>query len=181
MNKSWLPNILTFFRFALAIVVVVLMHVGEQIYFEIACWGVVLAGLTDFLDGMFARKYKLESNFGKFLDPLADKVFVFAALVMLVWLHRIEPVLVIVIMSREVLITGIRAIAGSQGIVIPAGMTGKIKTTFQMIGIGALILYEEYFWLDAHIVGTICIWVSLYFSLVSAYDYVENYVKLRST
>ena len=84
------------------------------------------------------------------------------------------------IISREVLITGIRAIAGSQGIVIPAGMTGKIKTTFQMIGIGALILHEEYFWLDAHIVGTICIWISLYFSLVSAYDYVENYVKLRS-
>jgi len=70
MNKSWLPNILTFFRFALAIVVVVLIHVGEQIYFEIACWGVVLAGLTDFLDGMFARKYKLESNFGKFLGKV---------------------------------------------------------------------------------------------------------------
>ena len=178
--KLWLPNILTFLRFALALVVVIFLHLKDQVYFEIACWLVILAGLTDFLDGMFARKYKLESNFGKFLDPLADKVFVFGVLVMLVWLRRIEPVLVIVIISREVLITGIRAIAGSQGIVIPAGMTGKIKTTFQMIGIGALILHEEYFWLDAHIVGTICIWISLYFSLVSAYDYVENYVKLRS-
>ncbi len=179
MTKEVLPNFLTALRFLLTLVIVVLMHFKNQINFEIACWAVVAAGATDILDGIFARRYRVESKVGKFLDPLADKILVISTLIMLVWLGRIAPILVILVIGREVIITGVRAMAATGGLVIAAGTQGKIKTTLQMVGIGALILDGNYFGLDAHIVGTVCIWASLYFSLVSGWEYTREYLKLR--
>ncbi|MBI2027267.1 MAG: CDP-diacylglycerol--glycerol-3-phosphate 3-phosphatidyltransferase [Deltaproteobacteria bacterium] len=179
MNKKNVPNILTFLRFALAIFVVILLHFENQIFMELACIGVILAGASDIFDGVMARRYRVESDLGRFMDPIADKFLIVGALVMLVWWNRLIPVLAILLILREILITGVRAIAGSQGIVISAGAFGKIKTTLQMIGIGALILHDVYFGINAHLLGSISLWASLFFSLTSGYDYIRNYLKVR--
>lgn len=170
---------LTLLRLFLSLVVMVFLRNDEQIHYEIACSIVILAGITDYLDGFFARRYHVVSALGKFLDPLVDKIFVLTALIMLVWLHRIAPEIVILLIAREVLVTGIRAIASSEGLVIAAGRSGKIKTVLQMVGVGALILDDIYFGLDTHIVGIVCIGISLYFSIISAIEYISAYLQVR--
>ena len=179
MNKKNLPNILTFLRFALAVIVVILLHFDGEIYREIACIAVILAGISDAFDGIMARRYRVESDLGRFMDPIADKFLIVGSLIMLVWWNQLVQILAIVLILREILITGVRAIAGSQGIVISAGALGKIKTTLQMIGIGALSLHETYFGLNAHLIGSLSLWASLFFSLTSGCDYIRNYLKVR--
>jgi len=181
MNVKNIPNILTFLRFFLALLIMVFLRSDERIHYEIACFIVILAGATDYLDGVFARRYHVVSSLGKFLDPLADKIFVLTALIMLVWLHRIAPEIAILLIAREVLVTGVRAIAVTQGLVIAAGRGGKIKTVFQMIGVGALILDDIYFGLDTHIVGIFCIGLSLYFSIISAIEYIAQVTFLKTS
>lgn len=140
------PNLLTLIRLLLVPVFVVLMYSREEmaIYYAVAVF--VVASLTDFLDGWIARKYHVTSDFGKLFDPIADKVLVMAALVMLVaerneFGHAWVPAwMVILVIAREFWVTGLRALAGSKGIVIPAGSSGKIKSVLQMIAIVALLL-----------------------------------------
>lgn len=100
----------------------------------------ILAALTDMLDGHIARKYNLVTNFGKLMDPLADKLLVMSALLCLVQVGDVAGWMVIVILGREFIITGMRQVAAAQGIVIAAGTTGKIKTITQMIAIPLLLL-----------------------------------------
>ena len=137
----------------------------------------VLASITDALDGHIARKHNLVTNFGKFMDPLADKLLVSAALICLV--GRIPAWVVVVIISRELIISGFRTIAADNGIVIAASMWGKVKTVFQMIMIIWLILdlnwfVEEYI-IDVpiyDIIGNILVVVSLVLTVVSMIDYI---------
>ena len=128
----------------------------------------ILASLTDFLDGHIARKYNLVTNFGKFMDPLADKLLVCSALICLVDMNRIASWMVIVIIAREFIISGFRLIASDNGVVIAASYWGKFKTTFQMIMICLLIADIA----AISIVTLIVTWIAVILTVVSLIDYL---------
>ena len=149
-----LPNKLTVFRMILILPFVLLLLGGyhEWGWFTAVFGGVmeytdymalavfIIASLTDMLDGKIARKYNLITNFGKFMDPLADKLLVCSAMICLVEMRRLAAWIVIVIISREFIISGFRLVAADKGVVIAAGYWGKLKTVFQMVMICLLIL-----------------------------------------
>lgn len=128
----------------------------------------IIASLTDMLDGKIARKYNLVTNFGKFMDPLADKLLVCAALICLIELDRVPAWIVIIIISREFIISGFRLIAADNRVVIAANYWGKFKTTFQMIMVCLMIVN-----LDALTVLTqIVMWIALALTVISLVDYI---------
>lgn len=171
-----LPNKLTIFRILCIPVFVVLMLVNTIPYNNYIAVGVfIIASLTDMLDGKIARKYNLVTNFGKFMDPLADKLLVSAALICLCG-SKIPVWIVIIIISRELFISGFRTLAADQGIVLAAGWWGKFKTTFQMIMIIVLILDIPLKAFD--IIGWILIWISLALTIISVIDYVAKNIQV---
>ena len=129
----------------------------------------VAASLTDLLDGYLARKHNLVTNFGKFMDPLADKLLVCSALICLVELERIPSWVVIIIISREFIISGFRLVASDNGVVIAASYWGKFKTVFQMLMICLMILDLKDF--GALLTGA-CMWIALILTVVSLLDYL---------
>jgi CDP-diacylglycerol--glycerol-3-phosphate 3-phosphatidyltransferase len=138
-----LPNKLTFVRIILTVPFIYFLqesNTGGFVYRIIAFLIFVIASLTDFFDGYIARKYNMVSDFGKIMDPLADKILVISALVIFVKLNYIPPWMSIVVIAREFLISGIRMLAAANGEVIAAGKLGKYKTTSQMIVILLLML-----------------------------------------
>jgi CDP-diacylglycerol--glycerol-3-phosphate 3-phosphatidyltransferase len=138
----------------------------------------IVASLTDLLDGKIARKYNLVTNFGKFMDPLADKLLVCSALICLVALARIPAWIVIVIIAREFIISGFRLIASDNGVVIAASYWGKFKTTFQMVMICLMIADIE----AISILTDIVMWVALILTVVSLVDYlVKNKDVMKDT
>ena len=136
----------------------------------------VVASLTDLIDGKIARARNLVTNFGKFMDPLADKLLVCSALICLIELRRISAWMVIVIIAREFIISGFRLIAADKGVVIAASYWGKFKTTFQMVGVCMLILN-----IDAlRIVTCVVVWIAVILTVVSLVDYlVKNKEVMR--
>ncbi len=129
----------------------------------------IAASLTDLLDGKIARKYNLVTNFGKFMDPLADKLLVCAALICLVSEELLPAWMVIIIISREFIISGFRLVASDNGLVIAASYWGKFKTTFQMLMIIVLLLdFGGIF----DLIGQILIWAALILTVVSLVDYL---------
>ena len=128
----------------------------------------IVASLTDLLDGKIARKYNLVTTFGKFMDPLADKLLVSAAMIALIELKRIPAWVVIVIISREFIISGFRLIAAQKNVVIAAGYIGKFKTTFQMIMICLMIADIEEIRVATHVV----MYVALALTIISLMDYL---------
>ena len=134
----------------------------------------IIASLTDMLDGKIARKYNLVTNFGKFMDPLADKLLVCSALICLIELEQIPAWMVIVIISREFIISGFRLVASDNGVVIAASYWGKFKTTFQMIAVILMILD-----IDAlSLLTTAMIWIALILTVVSLVDYIAKNHKI---
>ncbi|KKC29701.1 phosphatidylglycerophosphate synthase [Caldanaerobacter subterraneus subsp. pacificus DSM 12653] len=131
-----------------------------------------IGALTDKLDGYIARKYKQITNFGKFMDPLVDKIMVTSALIALVQMGRIESWIVIVIIAREFLITGIRTVAADKGIVIAASNYGKYKTTSQMIAVIALMLNNYPFSLVNFPFDKIMVYIALILTIYSGVDYI---------
>ena len=129
----------------------------------------IVASLTDLLDGKIARKYGLVTNFGKFMDPLADKLLVCAALICLVSCGMLSAWMVIIIISREFIISGFRLVASDNGVVIAANYWGKFKTTFQMLMIIVLLLDLGGVF---DMIGQILTWVALILTVVSLVDYV---------
>lgn len=182
-----LPNLLTLLRIVLIPVMAVLLEFDtDHPPFEadfmfryspgrIAAMVIVFAGVTDLLDGWLARKWKIETLLGKFLDPLADKLVLLVGLIMLMRLDRVEAWLVMVLLSREFLITGLRAVAVGEGMVIAAGQSGKWKLTFQMVGLGLLMWYGNAFGFSAFEVGTIILYVALVVSLWSGFTYLRDF------
>lgn len=141
-----LPNKLTFIRLVLAVPFIYFLQesdMGGLTYRLIAFILFVIASLTDFFDGYLARKYNLVTDFGKLMDPLADKILVISALVLFVELRYIPAWMSIIVIAREFLISGIRMLAAAKGEVIPAGKLGKYKTTSQMIVILIMILVGD--------------------------------------
>ena len=167
-----LPNKLTIFRVILIpfFVVFLLLDPSNQTYRYIADAIFIIASLTDTLDGKIARKYNLVTNFGKFMDPLADKLLVSAAMICLIATGQLAAWIVIVIISREFIISGFRLIASDNGIVIAASYWGKFKTVFQMLMIIALIANIQMPFFT--VLGTILIYVALVLTIVSLIDYI---------
>lgn len=167
-----LPNKLTTFRVILIPFFVFFLLAP---YFEgygnyIALVIFIVASLTDFLDGKIARKYNLVTDFGKFMDPLADKLLVCSALICLIQLGQLPAWMVIIIVSREFIISGFRLVAAEQGIVIAASYWGKFKTTFQMIAVVLMILNFE----ALSAVTLICTWAALILTIISLVDYIAK-------
>jgi CDP-diacylglycerol--glycerol-3-phosphate 3-phosphatidyltransferase len=181
-----LPNAITLTRIALIPVFLWFTYFESRVDSFIAAALFAATGATDFLDGWVARRKNLVTVIGKFLDPLADKLIVMAALVMLVHLGRVAAWVVIVIMAREFIVTGLRTIAMSEGIVIAAGQEGKHKTALQVVGITFLLLHYTYpidaiffsFDLDANRVGTWILYISLVFSVWSAVSYFASFIRV---
>ena len=132
----------------------------------------IAATITDNLDGQIARRHHLVTNFGKFMDPLADKLLVSSALICLVALNKIPAWVVIVIIAREFIISGFRLVAADNGVVIAASYWGKFKTAFQMVTVIVLILNipGEVF----AVIGTVLIYISLVLTVISLIDYIAK-------
>ena len=180
-----LPNAITLTRIAAIPVFLWFTYYESRVDSFIAAVLYAVTGATDFLDGWVARRRNLVTVIGKFLDPLADKLIVMAALVMLVHLGRVAAWVCIVVLAREFIVTGLRTIAMSEGIVIAAGQEGKHKTAFQVAGITFLLLHYTYpidavlfsFYLDANRVGTWLVYVSIFFSVWSAVSYFVGFIR----
>lgn len=174
-----LPNKLTMFRVILIPFFVVFLLVDITFVDKwIALAIFIVASLTDLLDGKIARKYNLVTNFGKFMDPLADKLLVCSALICLVELSRVPAWMVIVIIAREFIISGFRLVASDNGVVIAASYWGKFKTTFQIIMICLMIADLE----ALQLVTVIVTWVAVILTVVSLVDYlVKNKDVMKDT
>ena len=136
-----------------------------------------IASLTDFLDGYFARRSGDITKFGIIFDPIADKFLVISALIVLVDMERLPAWIAITIIGREFLVTGLRVVALSKDIIIPAEIGGKIKTTIQIIAILCLILKRSLFDIDLYDIGVILIWVALMLSIISGIQYTISFGK----
>ena len=165
-----LPNKLTVLRVIMVpfFVFFMLTDVGGAANKWIALAIFVIASLTDMLDGKIARKYNLVTNFGKFMDPLADKLLVCSAMICLVELDKLPAWMVIIIIAREFIISGFRLVASDNGIVIAASWWGKSKTISQMIMIILLIADIP----ALSVLNTVLIWVALILTVVSLIDYL---------
>ncbi|MBO5246811.1 MAG: CDP-diacylglycerol--glycerol-3-phosphate 3-phosphatidyltransferase [Eubacterium sp.] len=166
-----LPNKLTILRVLLIPFFVFFLLVPVVPYNNYIAVGIfIIASLTDLADGKIARKYNLVTNFGKFMDPLADKLLVCAALICLVATGQLAAWIVIVIISREFIISGFRLVAVDNGVVIAASYWGKWKTTFQMIMIIVLILNIQNAYFE--LLGVILTWIALALTIISLFDYL---------
>jgi CDP-diacylglycerol---glycerol-3-phosphate 3-phosphatidyltransferase len=181
-----LPNLLTFGRVAMIPVVIILLDRGTPSDCLESALVYSAAALTDLLDGYLARRMRIESVLGQFLDPLADKLLVMAVLLWLIPMGRISEWVVALLLGREIAVTGLRSIASSNGLVISAGGGGKAKTALQMVGILCLMLGYPYHLslgiidlgvVDLVNVGRALIYVSLVFSLVSAAQYLSLFAQ----
>ena len=167
-----LPNKLTVLRVVLIpfMVVFLLTSPSHPSFKWIALLFFIIASLTDLLDGKIARKYNMITDFGKFMDPLADKLLVCSALICLIELHKIPAWIVLIIIAREFIVSGFRLVAADQGIVIAASMWGKVKTTVQMILICLMIADIP----QLAVLTQIAMWGALALTVISLVDYVAK-------
>lgn len=174
-----LPNILTLIRIALVPFFIIFFHLGQagaQLYSILALVVFAVASLTDAVDGLIARKKNLVTNFGALMDPLADKILTTAAFVLFVEVNIIPAWAVVVILAREFAITGLRGVAAAEGVVLPAGFAGKLKTIFQMIVICVILLTLIVANYGLGMIGLGLFWVTL---VITVYSGVEYLVKGR--
>lgn len=166
-----LPNKITLFRvFMIPLFLVFMLVPGIQYGRFIAAGIFIIAALSDFVDGYIARKHNLVTNFGKFMDPLADKLLVSSALICFVELKLLAAWIVIIIIAREFIISGFRLIASDNGVVIAASWWGKLKTNVQMILSVMLIINLDYPVIN--ILEQVAIYLAVFLTLVSLIDYM---------
>jgi CDP-diacylglycerol---glycerol-3-phosphate 3-phosphatidyltransferase len=186
LQEFWnLPNMLTVARILVIPLFVWFTYDADPLYSAWAAIIFALASVTDVIDGYLARRWNLVTVVGKFMDPLADKLIVLAALVMMVRLGRVDAWIVIVLLSREFIITGLRTIAANEGIVIVAGQEGKWKTSFQLVAIVSLCIhYTHPLWLgpwtlqvDYNLVGKVLLYGSTLLSVWSAAVYFKEFLQ----
>ncbi|RLB92810.1 MAG: CDP-diacylglycerol--glycerol-3-phosphate 3-phosphatidyltransferase [Deltaproteobacteria bacterium] len=174
------PNSLTLSRILCIPVVCIFLSSPGKLNSFLAALCVSFAFITDILDGFFARKYGAVTVLGKFLDPLADKILVSVTMIMLIPLNRIQVWIVIIIVAREIAVTGLRAIAASEKIVIQASPLGKYKTIFQSIALICLCLHYNFINIDFHVVGMTFLWGALILTVWSGIDYFMSFGKVLS-
>lgn len=171
------PNVLTLVRVGFIPLMVGCLYLGTPEYDILAAVIFGFAGFTDFLDGYLARKYGDITVYGKLLDPLADKFLVVAAVVMLQHLDRMHPIIVMILICRELGITGLRALASAEGIIIPASASAKWKTATQMVALPCMMIKPGFLGIPFYSLGVILLYISLFISLWSAKDYFIDFLK----
>ena len=181
-----LPNLLTLFRiFVTPLFFILFFYFPTKVFSLLASLLFTLASLTDFLDGYIARRWNLETSLGKFLDPLADKLLVAVALIMLIPLDRVPSWMVAVIIGREILVTGLRVVAVTEGLVISASRLGKYKTVLQILSVISLLIHYEYqlniqssyFLINFHEMGMGLLWIAMFVTVWSGIDYFRKFFK----
>ena len=172
-----LPNGLTVIRIlAIPVILILLFNTGE-IYQIITALLFLSVALTDMLDGYLARRRKIVTTLGKFLDPLADKLLIVTVLIALISAREVPLWMVIIFVGREIAVTGLRGIAASQEIIIAASPLGKYKTVFEVTSISVLILNGNWFSVHFHQVGMGLLWVALILAVISGFDYFKKFLK----
>ena len=169
-----LPNQLSLLRIALIPLLVYFLSDPGPAASACAAFTFFIASLTDFFDGYLARLYGHTTTLGKFLDPLADKLIVASALIMLTAAERTPRVpawMVVVIIGRELAVTGLRGIASGEGLVLAAEELGKYKMIFQMFALHGLIIHYQYFLIDFHTAGMYFLWIALVLGVWSGIEY----------
>ncbi len=175
MDLNTLPNWLTIGRIlALPVLILLTLSPGRGLGIAAALL-FTAAAITDLLDGYFARKTGQVSEFGKLIDPIADKILVCTAFIMLIHLHRVPAWIVALIISREFAVSGLRAYAGTQRIVIAAGFSGKVKTTLQILAIIALLVNETLWYFPFKEVGWVLLAAAFVATMWSGYRYFADY------
>jgi len=182
-----LPNRLTFFRMLMIPVVVLALYFTEgtppwliewQPYLgHIACWIFVVASITDFFDGYIARKRNIVTVFGSFIDPIADKFLVVSALIMLMALNRVNEIIVIILVLREMYMTSLRLLALTESVEVPVSNMGKWKTTVQMVATPMLMIYDDFLGMDLILIGTALMYIAALLSMWSALKYSLSMIK----
>ncbi len=176
-----LPNALTAIRVACIPLVLICLNIPGRWGGFLSALFFGMASITDILDGFFARRYGSVTSLGKFLDPLADKILICLTMIMLIPLGRISAWMVIVIIAREILVTGLRGIAVNEGIVIQASSLGKYKTVLQSVAILGLCLHYTYLNVNLHTVGMVFLWGALILTVWSGWDYFWKFRKVFLT
>ncbi len=176
-----LPNQLTILRVILVPVFLILIFFDKNITNILAAVIFIFASITDFVDGFIARKYSVVSDFGKILDPIADKILVASAMISLVQLDRLSSIVVIILLSREFAVGALRDFASSRRIIIPAGFFGKIKTAFQMTALALLIYKNELYGINVFVIGKVLIYLSVIISVYSGFVYYRNFFRLKES
>jgi CDP-diacylglycerol---glycerol-3-phosphate 3-phosphatidyltransferase len=171
------PNQLTMLRIACVPLVVGLLFIQTPLGDFFAAVTFAVAAITDYFDGYIARKRKIVTVYGKLMDPLADKFLVVCSLIMLQYLGRIHPIVVMILVSRELGITGLRALASAEGVIISASGGGKWKAAIQMVAIPFLMLRQGLFEIPVFYLGMGMLYVSIAMSIWSAKDYVVDFIK----
>ncbi len=172
-----LPNGVTIIRvLAIPFILILLFYTGKG-YQLFTALLFLLAAVTDTLDGYLARRRGMVTTLGKFLDPLADKLLIVTALIALIPAREIPVWMVIIIVGREIAITGLRGIAVSQDIIISASTLGKYKTVFEVASIVLLILNGSYFSVNFRPMGMVFLWIALGIAVISGVDYFRRYLK----
>jgi len=181
MNKNReifsLPNSITLARISVIPFLFFLLSDPGSFWSLVLAALFVLAALTDFLDGFVARRYNMITTLGKFLDPLADKLIVNSAMILMIPIGRIDAWIVVIIIMRDLIVDGIRSIASSEGIYIQASILGKQKTIAQIIAVTALMIHYPFLGLDAHFVGTMILYVALLLTVYSGLDYFIKFYR----
>ncbi len=189
-EREWeidnLPNRLTMFRMLLIPIIIsgLILNKTDIAWLEpyklklgyMAAWTFVLASITDFLDGYIARKRGIVTVFGSFLDPIADKFLVVSSLILLGELERLNSIIVLILVLREMYITSLRLLASERGLIVPVGKLGKWKTATQMVGIPFLMAYDHPWGIPMPFLGTACIYLASIFSVYSALQYSAGLV-----
>jgi CDP-diacylglycerol--glycerol-3-phosphate 3-phosphatidyltransferase len=171
-----LPNLITLLRIFLIPVFILVFLTPTETRSLAAAVIFLVASLTDLMDGYLARRWKQITKLGKFLDPIADKFLVLAALILLVDFQRVSSWIAIVIIGRELAVTGLRAIASSSGIVIAADEAGKYKMVIQTISIVLLILGYKIGMISFHVWGTFLLWISMILAILSGVQYFMKFL-----
>ena len=178
--KRSLPMWLTWSRMLVCPFFVIFLSLDAPIWGWISALLFMAASATDWFDGHFARKYGVMTNMGKFMDPIADKILVASVLIMLIPSGRVGPLLVLLLLTRDILIGGIRSIAAADQLIIDAKPAGKWKTALQMVSIPALLIPSGAIaGLPLYEVGLILLWVSVILSVISGYQYMQLYFESR--
>ena len=172
-----LPNAITLLRIGiLPVLFLILLEPGEAMSLAISIL-FILAALTDLLDGYVARRYNIVTRMGKLLDPIADKIIMSAALVLLIPVGRAPAWVVALMVMRDFAVDGLRSMAAAEGQVIEASQLGKYKTFCQIIAVSALIIHYPIYGIDAGSIGTMFLYVALALSLWSGADYLVKFYK----
>jgi CDP-diacylglycerol--glycerol-3-phosphate 3-phosphatidyltransferase len=175
-----LPNTITLMRISVVPFLFILLSSPGEFWSLILAVIFLLASFTDFIDGYIARKYQMVTTLGKFLDPIADKLIINTAIILMIPISRIPAWIVAITIVRDLLVDWIRSIASCEGIFIQASRLGKQKTFAQIAAVTALIAHYSIFGVNVHIVGMVILYVALLLTIYSGMDYFIKFYRYRA-